>query len=255
MKAIFLSDAHLQGNQAGRQQRLIAFLDSLLGSGERNGGRSAASSAPDQLILAGDFFDFWFSRNGIIYPGFAAAVKRLTLLKQSGIRISLCEGNHDFFLADYFTGKLGMDVYPDAADLAFDGLRILVAHGDTVDRSNRRYLALRRFLRSPFCFFLQRVLPLPLLWGIARLSSELSKEASGESYDELAEVMYRFALGKFAEGYDAVVLGHCHLPLLREVSCDGRPRTFATLGDWIAHESYLYYEDGRFAMKRYTAEG
>ena len=120
-----------------------------------------------------------------------------------------------------------------------DGLRILVSHGDTVDRGNRKYLALRGFLRGSFARRLQRLLPLELLWRLARLSSEMSKEMSRESQDRLTEVMYRFALEKFHEGYDAVILGHCHKPLLREIVSGDRKKTFVTLGDWITHDSYL----------------
>jgi UDP-2,3-diacylglucosamine hydrolase len=172
-------------------------------------------------------------------------------LKQQGVRICLCEGNHDFFLGDYFTGRLGIEVYPEWAEFEIDGLRVLVSHGDTVDRGNRKYLALRRLLRSRFARALQRLLPLKLLWRLARLSSKMSKEMSGESQDRLAEIMHRFALGKFQEGYDAVILGHCHKPILREALYDGKPKTFATLGDWMANDSYLSYHDGRFSMNRF----
>ncbi len=77
-------------------------------------------------------------------------------------------------------------------NLIIDGLRILVSHGDTVDRGNRKYLALRGFLRSPFACRLQQLLPLVFLWRLARLSSEMSKEMSRESADRLAELMHRF---------------------------------------------------------------
>jgi UDP-2,3-diacylglucosamine hydrolase len=103
-------------------------------------------------------------------------------LRQSGIRICLCEGNHDFFLADYFSGKLGIEVYPGDAEFMLDGLRSLVSHGDTVDRNNRRYLALRRLLRSSFSYRLQRIFPLEWLWRIARFSSKVSKDRRDASF-------------------------------------------------------------------------
>ncbi|MBU1745010.1 MAG: UDP-2,3-diacylglucosamine diphosphatase, partial [Proteobacteria bacterium] len=61
-------------------------------------------------------------------------------------------------------------------------------------------------------------------------------------------------VGKFQEGYDAVILGHCHKPTLREAIYDGRRKTFATLGDWISGDSYLSYHDGRFALNRFLPE-
>lgn len=255
MRAIFLSDAHLKGAGDDAHPKLIRFFDRLQGRGDDGGGSiSTDSPVVDLLVIAGDFFDFWFGRGDTVYPGFQPVIDRVAALKQQGVRICLCEGNHDFFLGDYFTGRLGIEVFPEWAEFEIDGLRVLVSHGDTVDRGNRKYLALRRFLRGRFSRSLQRLLPLKLLWWMARSSSALSKEMSGESQDRLAETMHLFAVGKFKEGYDAVILGHCHKPVLHEAICDGRRKTFATLGDWIANDSYLSCNDGRFSLNRFLSE-
>jgi len=253
VKTVFIADAHLKGVQDGGCRKLLDFFDQLrdgIGTDGRAGGKPAG-----QLVIAGDFFDFWFERNEIIYPGFRPVVERLALLNSSGIGVNICEGNHDFFLAKYFSRRLGIAVYPEWMEFELDGRRILVSHGDSVDRANRSYLALRRFLRSAFVFNMQRLLPLAFLWRIARFSSEMSKGMSRGAQDRLVEVMHRFALGKFAEGYDAVILGHCHKPVLRQESRGSRQKTFATLGDWIAHDSYLLYNDGRFTLNRFLPRG
>jgi UDP-2,3-diacylglucosamine hydrolase len=252
MRAIFLSDAHLKGPDDAAHPKLIRFLDRLQGRGD-DGGRTISPDTlvVDHLVIAGDFFDFWFVRGDAVYPGFQQVIDKMTVLKQQGVRICLCEGNHDFFLGEYFTGRLGIEVYPEWAEFKIDGHRVLVSHGDTIDRGNRKYLALRRFLRSRFARVLQRLLPLKLLWRLARLSSEMSKEMSRESQDRLAEIMHRFALGKFREGYDAVILGHCHKPILREAIYEGTTKTFVTLGDWNTGDSYLSCHDGRFSLNRF----
>ncbi len=257
MKAVFLSDAHLKGPGDASQDTLLGFLGGLRGpSGSVVPADPPLSGEPlrvDRLVVAGDFFDFWFARGGRVYPGFRPVIDRLAALTAQGLQITLCEGNHDFFLAEYFTRELGIEVFDQWADLEMDGLRVLVSHGDTVDRANRKYLALRNFLRSPFAGSLQRVLPLALLWGVAGRCSRISKRMSSQSVDRLADVMHGFALGKFAEGYDAVVLGHCHKPLIRQTRIAGRPKTFAILGDWDEGGTYLQYEDGRFTLNRYPA--
>jgi len=255
MRAIFISDAHLKEPGDAAYQKLMSFFDRLRGSADdRNGVIPAGALVVDLLVIAGDFFDFWFERGGVFYPGFQPVIDRIVVLKQQGVRICLCEGNHDFFLGDYFTGKLGIEVYPEWAEFDFDGLRVLVSHGDTVDWDNRKYLALRVFLRSRVAHVLQRLLPLKLLWRVARLGSQMSKEVSGESQNRLAKIMHRFSIGKFQEGYDAVILGHCHKPVLHETLNGGRTKTFATLGDWITNDSYLDCHNGHFSMNRFLSE-
>ncbi len=259
MRTVFLSDAHLTGALDNRGAKILRLLDVLLKGPGSAGGKEtgfAGGERPlDRLVIAGDFFDFWFGREEIIYPGFRPVVEKLSLLADSGCEILLCEGNHDFFLGDHFSGKPGFRVFAEWADIELDGLRVLVSHGDTVDRWNRGYLALRSFLRSGLFFRLQLLLPPAFLWRVSRIASATSKAISGGAQERLVEVMHRFALEKFAEGYDAVVLGHCHRPLIREESRRGRTKTFATLGDWITHDSYLACENGRFAMHRFPSGG
>jgi UDP-2,3-diacylglucosamine hydrolase len=257
MKAIFLSDVHLKRRSDPGYEKCMQLFACLRAPGVESGHSDDATNTIviDLLVIAGDFFDFWFEKGGRIYPEFRPVVESLVELRQSGIRICLCEGNHDFFLADYFYAKLGIEVYPGDAEFVLDGLRCLVSHGDTVDRNNRRYLALRRLLRSSFAYRLQRIFPLGWLWWIARFSSKLSKDRLGKASGPLNKVMHGFAVEKYREGFDTVILGHCHTPSFREEQIGGRRRIFVTLGDWITHHNYLLYENGRFTLNRFLPGG
>ncbi len=234
MKSVFLSDVHLRTERDRGYRRILNFLDGIRDEVER-------------IFIVGDFFDFWFCRNGSIYPPFREPVDKILELVERGVRISIFEGNHDFELAAYFGGK-GIEVYPEWADFTLEGQRFLVSHGDTVDRSNYRYLALRKILRTGAFYRLQEMMPRPLLWQMASASSIVSKGLTVESQKVLAEKMGAFAREKFEEGVDAVVLGHCHRPLLRQYEVKGRLKTFVTLGDWVEHFSYLVFEEGRFEL-------
>ncbi|MCG6533928.1 MAG: UDP-2,3-diacylglucosamine diphosphatase [Syntrophales bacterium LBB04] len=263
MKAIFIADAHLWQAKSVRYQALSLFLNRILADrgaytdlaiepqGYLGQNAQPQTLAIDSLFVIGDFFDFWFARNRHVYPDFVPIVERLIALKDHGIAISIYEGNHDFFLNDYFGLCLGMTVVQESSTLDMDGLRIYVAHGDTVDQENRGYLRLRRLLRSIPVYRLQKRLPLRLLWRVAQLGSRVSKEWTSGSREALVGKMEAFSINKFNEGFDAVILGHCHEPVLKEYVIGGRRRIFSTLGDWIAHYSYLHYSDGRFSLARF----
>ncbi len=239
-KAVFLSDAHLKNQVDDGYHQIMKFLD-------------FPEDHIDDLFILGDLFDFWFCRDGHIYPAFKTVIEKLADLKKRGMRIHLFEGNHDFFLGDYFTKTLGIKVFTEWANIDLDGRKVLISHGDTIDRTNKKYILLRKLLRSGVFYRMQRSIPPSVLWNIARASSAVSKELTIQTETIIARKMEAFALNKFHEGIDTVIIGHCHIPLLKEYEIGGRRKTFVTLGDWIRHYSYLCYEDGRFTLSYYKS--
>ncbi|MEA1971461.1 MAG: UDP-2,3-diacylglucosamine diphosphatase [Thermodesulfobacteriota bacterium] len=239
MKAVFISDAHLNGSACDGYSYLMRFLDSIRGGA-------------DELFIVGDFFDFWFSDSNSVYPGFRDIVEKLLEIKRSGTNISFFEGNHDFFLGDYFA-QYGIKVFPNGATIDLDGKKLFVSHGDTVDDSNTAYLLWRGFLRSRLFYAIQRKIPLSILWRVSGIISKISRSRNGkaQSSNGLVPMMLTFAMGKFEKGFDAVVLGHCHRPTLEQHVINSRMKTFVILGDWIRHYSYLVYDAGEFEMERY----
>lgn len=263
LSCLFLADAHLGDEKDAHYQALMKFLSQVNGRNTAQGeGSSADGQCPssreglsiDHLFILGDFFDFWFSRQDLIYPGFRPIVDLLIRLKKEGVTIHFCEGNHDFFMTPYFSHILGMNVHEDWWDLNCEGRRMLIGHGDLVDRTNHKYLFLRKILRSRAFFILQKLLPLSLLWAMARRSSLASQELMGGAQDVIMARMAAFAEERFRAGYDAVILGHCHKPLLRELVTGGNKKTFVTLGDWIAHYTYLLYDERGFQLQSYREE-
>jgi UDP-2,3-diacylglucosamine hydrolase len=241
MKCIFLSDAHLKNRRDESYRDLMGFLDSL------------GAEKLDHLFIAGDFFDFWFGRRDRVYPDFMPVIEKLMALRDAGTQISLCEGNHDFFLEDYFSIIPGVTVYRDDAVIDLDGRKTLVSHGDLVDRENSGYLLLRRILRSSLFYQAQRNIPPRFLWTLARITSSTSRELYPQKEEELVRTMLEFAMERFREGFDSVILGHSHKPLLKEFVLEGARKTFATLGDWMRYNSYLSYKDGAFSLLYYKA--
>ncbi len=248
MKAVFLADAHLTGEESPGYRELMTFLADLR---EARQGNKTRGIYTDALFLVGDYFDFWFARGARIYPPFREVLARLVALKEAGVRIHLIEGNHDFFLADYFCRHLKMEVSPDWAEVELEGRRILISHGDTINADDDSYRLLRRFLRSGFFYRLQRLVPLSLLFAAARQLSRTSRELRKDKTEELAENLHAFGRAKLDEGFDAIVLGHCHKPLLMRYNLRGREAISVTLGGWNNHQSYLYFEDGVFSLHFY----
>jgi len=255
MKAIFISDTHLRKFADERYRKIMDFLDDIkegkISVKVDSQMKETDNKLIDDLYIAGDFFDYWFCTKEKINPEFKPVINKLIELQKAGIRVHLSEGNHDFFIGEYFHDILGMEVYEEITKAKLDNLNVLIAHGDTVDSTNTKYLLLRKVLRSRVFYNIQRLIPASIRWKLAGLTSSASKELTAEDGNALVKKMDSFALTKFKEGYDAIILGHCHVPSINYYTIMDKKRTFATLGDWIRHSSFLYYENNNFFLRQY----
>ena len=219
MKAIFISDAHLKRKTDDRYGQLMNFFNDIKEGKVRlfieADGTDKILTGIDDLYIVGDLFDFWFCDKGNINPEFILIIHKLIELQKAGIRIHLNEGNHDFLLREYFHDVLGMEVFEEWADVKINGIRALIGHGDTTDKANFKYLLFRKILRSRLFYHFQRFIP-------ARVRGLLRRR-------------------------QGVPQGHPD----HGAGTAGKKKTFVSLGDWIKHYSFLYYENKNFILGYY----
>jgi len=238
-RAFFFSDCHLglDGTPAEREReaRVVRFLDSL-------------DPRTDSLFIVGDLFDFWFAYRRAIPRGGFAVLAALRSLRRQGMAITFVGGNHDFWACPFLRDEIGLEVADGALIRSVQGRRFFIAHGDGLGSGDHGYKLLKRLLRNPVAIALYRLIHPDLGIRLATWSSHASRES--QTVDPaLAERMFaEVAAPAFAAGHEVVVLGHVHLPTLREEGT----RAMAILGDWVENHTYLRVEEGRLHLERFT---
>jgi UDP-2,3-diacylglucosamine hydrolase len=219
----FVSDAHIGGGCPDAEQRLFRFLESIRGRAE-------------SLHILGDLFEFWFEYGRAIpKPGFRALAE-LAELRRTGTRIGYLKGNHDFWFKDFWRRELGAEA-ADELDVTLDGKRVFLAHGDTIDRAFvSRFF--RVLMRSRLNGWLYSQLHPDVGIGLA-LAIARANRVKGADPGLVAD-MARFAASKLDSGFDIVVLGHSHVPELKQIGHG----TYLNVGDWITHFTYGVIRDG-----------
>ncbi|HHS12887.1 MAG TPA: UDP-2,3-diacylglucosamine diphosphatase [bacterium] len=240
MSKIFLiSDAHLGAHTESlenqKQRRLLSFLEHVKIHGDR-------------LFILGDLFDFWFEYRHVIPRYHFAVLQSLSDLTVRGITVDFITGNHDYWAGSFFQDALGITVHADPLDINIHGKRFLLAHGDGLAAKDRGYRLLKRFLRHRVSIFLFRMIHPDLGYGLAKMSSGISRRAG--FLDDVEEEYFLYARNRFQEGFDGVVIGHTHLPSIREED----HKTFINLGDWITHFTYGVIENGRCQLLNWKNE-
>lgn len=234
MKDIFLADAHLSDPDATNYARLLDFFADLQGEART-------------LFLLGDIFEFWIGYRHTVFAPYVPVLEALRRLRQSGTEIVYVEGNHDFHLGHYFEQVLGCRVLPDGGEIVLEQYKIFLAHGDLVDPSDTGYRRLRKVLRSRPMRWLKGAIPPDLAWKIAVWAGQQSRKRHDAERRLPEDLLLAHAREHFADGCDAVITGHFHLPWMRQ-DAEG---TVIALGDWIDQYSYGIFEDGTFRLASY----
>ena len=237
----FIADAHLSFKvdeiEKEKRKKLRDFLEYIMIKGEAK-----------ELYLVGDLFDFWFEWYHVVPKYWFPVLYQLRKIVESGITVTFLPGNHDFYPGSYLQTEIGLKCFKESCEFERDGKRFFVAHGDGYAQKDRGYRLLKRIIRSPVSIFLYKTfISADLGMQLARWASKSSRELVNIDKSAWAEEYYRFAQKKFDEGFDYVILGHLHYPLVKEDNQMGT--IFVSCGDWMTQFTYCKYDGKRLTVE------
>ncbi|MCK4739472.1 MAG: UDP-2,3-diacylglucosamine diphosphatase [Deltaproteobacteria bacterium] len=241
MKTIFIADAHISGINDPVQGSLSAFFSSLADQEKKD--------RPERIIILGDLFDFWVGLDKAIFSEYLPLLNALKTLADSGVSITYVEGNHDFFMGEYFTKTLGAKVIEDFGEITIDRKKIYISHGDSVDKT-LGYAMWRFFIRGLPGRFLAKILPSGLSWKIGQALSSKSRSYNDDRSSRIERRLRAFAKRRLKSGYSAVVMAHSHSAVVSE---DGEFEggLYANPGSFADNGSHLTLENGKFKIEKF----
>ena len=238
-KVIFLSDTHFKykvitDEEIEKRKLFISFIND--------------SKGVSRLYLLGDIFDFWFEHKGTEPSYYQDIISALTKLKDSGTKIYIIGGNHDYWLGHYIEEVIGNKVLPELYTETIQGRNITMTHGDMLLRGNFGYKILRAVIRNRLTIKLAERISPTLLFAFASRFSRTSKGITHKRTERSAKELIERAKAEFFKWEnDAFIMGHIHYPYHETI--DGKD--FIILGDWEEHYSYAVLEGGVFTLERY----
>jgi UDP-2,3-diacylglucosamine hydrolase len=232
----FISDIHLGGNnpqmEKMKEEKLRLFLQEIRESVKK-------------LFLVGDIYDFWYEYKWVVPRQHFWFLVELTKLKEQGVEIIVLPGNHDMWIGSFYISELGIKSYPNGYDLQIDNKKIFVHHGDGLGNHDYGYKRLKKFLRHPLTTagyrFIHPDCGIPFAHFVSKISEKRTQKKDVIQYEK---IFLETALEYLAKGYDGVVFGHYHKPLLN----DYNGKQILILGDWIDNFSFGYIENNRLQL-------
>ncbi|MDI6739092.1 MAG: UDP-2,3-diacylglucosamine diphosphatase [Candidatus Edwardsbacteria bacterium] len=233
----FLSDAHLGAGPAETEELKKANLVRLF-------DRVKADKA--DLYILGDLFDFWFEYKTVVPKEHLDVIAMLKDLRRAGIRMTFIAGNHDFWAGSYFEHDLGIKIIRSWQEITVDDRRFFLAHGDGLEKGDWGYkYLLKPVLRNQISVWLYSLLHPDLAIPFAMWLSRISRDHLTKHKYLKGNPLLDVARGKFKQGFDYVVLGHCHRPKLTKTDRGA----YLNLGDFFSHFTYGVYRGGVLSLE------
>jgi UDP-2,3-diacylglucosamine hydrolase len=226
------SDVHLGAIPDENESAFLGWLE------------EAAAVAP-QIVINGDLFDYWFEYRTVIPRGYTRALGLLAEIVDSGVRVDLTGGNHDWWGGSFLEEEIGVLFHREPVRLDLAGHRTLLAHGDGLGPGDLGYKLLKSVLRSPpFRWLYRWIHPDVGGWIAGRASATHRRQhppTAGET--SRSDILAAWALERLERdrSLDLVLLGHTHVPLCATADSGG---WYVNTGDWVWHRSYAVLREG-----------
>jgi UDP-2,3-diacylglucosamine hydrolase len=235
VSALFISDLHLTEERPAANEQFIDFLE----------GRARRAGA---LYILGDFFEYWIGDDDLEEPFNAVMAGLLRGLTRGGVALYFMHGNRDFLIGERFCAATGAELLADPTVHEIEGVKTLLAHGDTLCTDDADYQNWRSIARSAQWqreFLAKtRAERRSMIRGLREKSKAVIQAKPAEIMDvneaAVAQVLRE-------HGVTRLVHGHTHRPGRHALTVDGRPAERWVLPDWYGPGGYL--EAGRGTPK------
>ena len=240
MRAIFISDLHLNEPDVVTQARFDSFMQT-------------AVPGADALYVLGDLLHVWLGDAMLPENAYVQRIAaQFAAASAAGTKIFIARGNRDFMIGREFAAACGATLLDEQTVIELGGKRVLLMHGDELCIEDVRYQRARRILRTNAFRIIGNALPTAMRNFIARTLRGKSEAHKAMTAMTVMDANVDAALAAMnTHQATTLIHGHTHRPA-HHLLPDGRERWVMT--DWQQEHGYLEWRDGEFSVKRWHSE-
>lgn len=218
---IFVTDAHV----APRLGNVEAFFEML----------ALLAQTREDVVFMGDIFDLWIGLKRYEGPEHRRFIAWCRA-EQDRRRIGFVEGNHEFFVVQRHHRAF---TWSDGAALELAEQRLLVVHGDLINRKDLNYLRFRKWSKTQAVRALVWLLPFGATL-VERLKKKLKKTNKAFRIHLPEDELAAFAATQLAAGVRRILVGHFHHEYVVAGPAGG---SLNVLPDWYATGKVAHYRE------------
>lgn len=169
-----------------------------------------------------------------------------------GTTVYYLTGNHDEMFRKYSDDRIGNLYLLDKLAITIDNKKYWFFHGDIFDitMTNSKWLAKLGSTGYNLLILINRVTNQLLnAFGFERISfSKRVKNSVKKAVKFISQFEKTITTLAFEQGFDYVVCGHIHQPVIRQADLPGKKLTYMNSGDWIENLTALEYTENNWSL-------
>lgn len=237
-----LSDIHL-GTYGCQAKEVVAYLKSI---------------DPEILILNGDIIDIWQFSKSYWPASHMSVVREILKMITQNKKIYYLAGNHDEMFRKFLGFKILNFKIANKVVLNLDGKKAWFFHGDVFDVTIQHSKWLAKIGGKGYDLLI--LINSAVNWMSEKMGREkisISKRIKNgvkgavKFINRFEQVAADIAIDN---GYDYVVCGHIHQPVIREIENNHGKVTYLNSGDWVENSSSLEYNNGEWKLYRFAED-
>ncbi len=239
IEIVVISDIHL-GTFGCHADELYNYLNSI---------------KPRILILNGDIIDIWQFSKSYFPESHIKIIRAILKFMEEGVTIYYLTGNHDEKLRSFTNLYLGKLTVTDKLIMTINGKKTWFFHGDIFDISMKhaKWLAKLGGKGYDMLIVLNKTLNnISLMLGYKRISlSKQIKDSVKKAVSFISNFEDTVIELAASQGYDTVVCGHIHSPIIKSVTEGNREISYMNSGDWVENLSSLEYNKNEWTVYKH----
>ncbi len=242
VQLVVISDVHL-GTYGCHAKELNRYLKSI---------------EPETLVLNGDIIDIWQFSKYYWPDSHMKVVQRIFKLLANGTKVHYLTGNHDEMVRKFGEFSVGNLEIDNKLKLEIDGKKAWIFHGDIFDvtMKHSRWLAKLGAVGYDTLILINAVanyISSKLGRGKISLSKKIknSVKSAIKFIGDFEQTATDIAI---ENGYDYVICGHIHQPVIAQYSNDKGSVLYLNSGDWIENLTALEYHNKEWKLFTYATD-
>jgi UDP-2,3-diacylglucosamine pyrophosphatase LpxH len=147
-------------------------------------------------------------------------------------------------MLDHLKSEMGLEIVNGQIKENLFGKNLLAGHGDEYSGGDKAYILFKALLRASWFTSIYRLLHPDIAIPAGKMLSRGSRSKPKDRFRLVSRYYRNVVRKRFAEGYDIVITGHTHTPVLKVE----KGRIYLNPGGWMIERTFAEMDEEKVRL-------